>query len=159
MKTLSNYKEKIYLGTVDNEKIYLSAPSWDCNWYWGFGYLGNRNCHYHVEGLKNIEKYNFEAKAFTCERVNMFDGFKKHFDDSFIVKDDKDVWTLAELFESFYTLKEYANFCHTGGSHMSTNPCKEILKNEVEERRINDVLLPQIFEEIYKVLTKYANIK
>ena len=59
MKTLINYSKKTFIGTVDGEKIYLSAPSWDCGWYWGFGYLGNNNCHYHVDGLKKEEKYNF----------------------------------------------------------------------------------------------------
>lgn len=158
MKTLSNYKEKIYLGLVNAERIYLSAPSWDCGWYWGFGYLGNRNCHYHLDGLEKIETYNFEAKGFTCEFVNLYEGLKKHFGDSFIVKEDKDIWILAELFKSFYTAKEYAGFCHTGGAHMTNNPCKELLKNSAEELRINEIVLPQIFEEIYKVLAKYTTV-
>jgi hypothetical protein len=58
MKTLSNY-EKILLGYNNNEPIYLSPPSWDCGWYWGFGYLGNKNCHYHVDGLTKIQSQDF----------------------------------------------------------------------------------------------------
>lgn len=140
MKTLSNYN-KVLLGKVDGEKIYLSPPSWDCDWYWGFGYLGNKDCHYHVDGMD--------------KDVGLHTAFKNHFGDTFIVTNDNDVWTLAELFASFYTLKEYAEMCHTGGAHLTSNPCKGLLKNKSEEDRINNVVLPQVFEEIYKILNKY----
>lgn len=159
-KTLRKYFDKTLLGTVDGKKIYLTAPSWDCGWYWGFGYLGNCNCHYHVDGLKCIEKWvkgsdgnNYQ----TIENVNLHEGFIRHFDEgSFIVKDDKDIWTLAELFETFYRLKGIAEVYGRGGSHYTTNPCAELIKNEVEVNRINEELLPAIFEEIYKILDKYT---
>lgn len=155
MKTLSNYPAKVFLGRHNDEEIYLSAPSWDCGWYWRFGYLGNKNCHYHVDGLKKIDKYNFDKKCFEYEFVNLYDGFKKHFGDSFIVKEYNDIWTLCELFATFYTLKECAEVIGLGGSHYTTNPAKEIIINKEECERINNVVLPQIFEEIYKILLKY----
>ena len=58
VKTEIKWTEKIALGKVDGNTIYLSSPSWDCGWYWGFGYLGNKDCHYHIDGLTKIEKYN-----------------------------------------------------------------------------------------------------
>jgi hypothetical protein len=139
MKTLSNYPAKILIGTNCNEKIYLSAPSWDCGWYWGFGYLGNRNSHYHVDGLN--------AK----ENINLFDAFKKHFGSSLVVRDSQ-LWTLCELFKTFYVLKETAEVLGRGGSHFTTNPCSELITNKDEVTRINTVVLPAIFEEIYKIL-------
>lgn len=139
MKTLSNYPAKIFIGKNDNENIYLSAPSWDCGWYWGFGYLGNKNCHYHVDGL--IAK----------ENINLFDAFKKHFGRTLIVRDSQ-LWTLCELFKTFYTLKETAEVLGRGGSHFTTNPCKDIIINKDETDRINNIVLPAIFEEIYKIL-------
>lgn len=154
MTTLSNYK-KILLGKNNGENIYLSPPSWDCGWYWGFGYLGNKNCHYHVDGLKKIDTYNSEKIIFEYEFVNLYDGFKKHFGETFIVKEDKDIWTLAELFATFYQLKETAETFGRGGSHYTTNPCKEILIDTDLVTKINNVLLPQVFEEIYKILNKY----
>lgn len=141
MKTLK-FTNKIYMGNVDNEKIYLSAPSWDCNWYWGFGYLGNRNYQYHVDGLN--------AK----ENINLFDAFKKHFDaDTFIIKNDKALWTLCELFSTFYTLKEAAGVLGRGGAHYTTNPIADLIKNKDEVTRINEVILPALFDAIYDVLT------
>jgi hypothetical protein len=139
MKTLSNYPTRIYLGENEGEKIYLSAPSWDCGWYWGFGYIGNKNCHYHVDGLTKKEN------------ANLFDAFKKHFGKSLIVRDSQ-LWTLCELFQTFYILKESAEVLGRGGAHMTTNPCKDLIINKEETERINNVVLPQIFEEIYKIL-------
>lgn len=37
-----------------------------------------------------------------------------------------------------------------GGSHYTTNPLKELIKNEEEVKRINEVVLPAIFLEIEK---------
>ena len=142
MKTLATYKEKVLLGRVDGECIYLSAPSWDCGWYWGFGYLGNRNCHYHIDGLMKGQ--------------NLYDGFKGHFGDSFKVTEDRDIWRLAELFTSFYALKESAGLFHRGGSHLTTNPCKEVLQRLDLHKEINEIMLPAIFHEIYEILNKYT---
>lgn len=153
MKT-TKFDTKIKLGIVDNEPIYLSAPSWDCGWYWGFGYLGNKNCHYHVDGLKKISKYNFEKSVFEYEFVDLFDGFKEHFGETFILKSDNDIWLLAELFETFYALRETAEVLGRGGSHLASNPLAELIKNTDEVKRINEVIFPALFDEIYKLLSK-----
>lgn len=47
--------EKIKLGMVNGESCFLSKHSWDCDWYWGFGYVGNRNHQYHIESLLGKE--------------------------------------------------------------------------------------------------------
>ena len=141
MRTLSNYS-KILLGKNDGENIYLSPPSWDCGWYWGFGYLGNKYCHYHLSGLNEGKNKNF------------FDAVKEHFGDSFILKNDEDIWVFCELVRSAYTLKETAEVLGRGGSHFTTNPCKDLIINTDEVTRINNIVLPQIFEEIYKLLKK-----
>lgn len=142
MKTLANYKEKVLLGRTEDGAIFLSAPSWDCGWYWGFGYLGNKNCHYHVDGL-NKEK-------------NLYDALKEHFGESFIVKSDNDIWKLAELFKTFYTLKSMSELYHLGGSHYTTNPCKDLLQNKDQEDHVNNVLIPNVLHAIYEVLNQYT---
>lgn len=152
----TNFNSKFYLGKVDNEKIYLSPPSWDCGWYWGFGYLGNKNHHYHIDGLKKVQKYNFEKSVFEYEFFNLFDGLKKHFGDSFVVKEDGDIWVLAELFSTFYALKEAAEVLGRGGSRMTSNPCKDIITNKSETDRINNTVLPSIFNAIHEILLKYS---
>ena len=32
-------KQVLLLGIKDGEKVWLEMPTFDCNWYWGFGYL------------------------------------------------------------------------------------------------------------------------
>lgn len=139
MKTLRNYSKNTYLGIVNNEPIYLKAPSWDCGWYWGFGYLGNANCHYHVDGLGKT--------------INLHDGMVEHFGNSFVVR-PSDRWAFAELFKSFYVLKQTAEVLGRGGAHLTINPCKDIIINKDEVERINKIVLPAIFDEIYNILDR-----
>lgn len=153
--TLDELPKKLFLGRNDNENIFLTKPSWDCGWYWGFGYIGNKNCHYHVDGLKKIENYKFDKDVREYEFVNLYDGFKKHFGDSFVVKKDADIWTLAELFSTFYILKETTEILGRGGSNYTNNPCSKIITNKREVKRINEKVLPEIFLAIYEILLKY----
>ena len=133
MKTI--FTKNIDLGKdKEGENVRLSAPSWDCGWYWGFGYIGNRDSHYHFNGL-------WES--------NLYDNIKNHFND-FPLK-NKDLWTFCELMNTFYTLKETAEVLWRGGSNMSTNPLKDLIINKEEVKRINEEILPRVFDEIYKL--------
>ena len=136
MKISTIWIDKVLIGKVDDKNIYLSAPSWDCDWYWEFGYLGNNHCHYHVDGL--IEKHN----------ANLFDALKKEFGDTLTIKDDEKLWLFCELMQTAYTLKETAELIGRGGSHYTTNPFAELIKNTAEVERINTKVLPAIFDHI-----------
>ena len=129
--------KKIKIGVVDGQDIYLSPPSWDCGWYWGWGYLGNRNCHYHLDTLD--------------KRIDFKTAIDNHFGSSYIVSIEER-WKVSELFKSFYALKEIAKVYNRGGVHLNDNPCKELIKNKKEVKRINQVLLPAIFKEVYIIL-------
>ncbi len=140
-KTLRKYS-KFLLGNHNNEPIYLYPPSWNCGWYWGFGYLGNKNCHYHLSGISNGK--------------DLHTGLKEHFGETLKIK-PSDLWTFAELINSAYKLKEAAEVLGRGGSHLTSNPCKEIIKNKKEVKRINYIVLPAIFDEIYKIIDRNKN--
>jgi hypothetical protein len=160
MKNKTKFQEKLLIGSVPcglvTRKVYLSAPSWDCDWYWGFGYLGNKTMHFHVNGLKTIDRYNVEKNVREYEFVNLFDGFKKKFGDSLVVTDDKDLWKLCDLFQSFYTLKEVAALYRGGCSHYTdVNNIGLNLTNLAQYKEINYELIPKIFDAIYDILIKY----
>jgi len=160
MKTKRRYN-KVFLGYANgeqsiNNRVYLSPPSWDCGWYWGFGYIGNKDMHYHIDGLKKHEKYNHDAGVWEYEFFNLYDGIKKHFGNTLRVR-PSDLWTLAELFETFYSLKDTAEVLGRGGSHLTANPCKDVIMNTDEVTRINNEVLPAIFDEIYKILDRNAD--
>lgn len=133
----TSWTKRFLIGSVDNKNIYLSAPSWDCEWYWGFGYLGNKDCHYHLSSMYS--------------ETNMYDALKKHFGDSLTINEDK-LWTFCELVRTAYCLKEAAEVIGRGGSHYANNPCADIIKNESETKRINQVVLPAIFDTINSLL-------
>ena len=115
----------------------MRKPSWDCDWYWGFGYLGNNDCHYHVNGLDN---------------KNLYDAIKEHFGDTLTIKDDKKLWMFCELMATFYTLKETAEVLGRGGANYGFNPVADIIRNKEESDRINNKVMPAIFDALWDIL-------
>ena len=140
MANETKWTKKVFFGTrkEDGKKIYLSPPSWDCGWYWGFGYLGNRDEHYHLSGYQD------------GRNINMYDALSGDYDLNPLIA--KDVWSFCELVKTAYTLKETAEVLGRGGSHYTTNVCADIVKNEDEVKRINEIVLPAIFDAIGKIL-------
>ncbi len=138
----------------DGAKIYLTDPSWDCGWYWGFGYLGNIDEHYHLKAFqsKNTSHKKEDGTYFheTIERnINMHDALLEDYELVPNVKEN--LWSFCELVETAYVLKETAEVLGRGGSHYTANLCKDIVVNKDEVKRINDVVLPAIFKEINKI--------
>lgn len=128
----------------DGNNYWLEEGSWDCDWYWGFGYVetyGKDSSHQHFNGLflkKNV--------------ADSLDSFQNFFEETPL--SDKEIWTLLETMKSFYIAKEYAEMVHRGGSHISNNPVKDLIKNEEEYNRINKVVIPALMEEVYCLLGK-----
>lgn len=140
---LNDYPKKLYLGSnADNGGIYMSRPSWDCDWYWGFGYIGNRNLHTHLNCLG---------------KSNLYDNLKNYFNQEFIIKEDKDIWQFAEVVMTIYQLRKTAELFHRGGSHYTTNPQQQLLINPEWEQHINCVLIPQQIDAMYQILAKYSH--
>ncbi len=148
-----NGKTKVFFGTrkEDNTRIYLTQPKFDCGWYWGFGYLGNSKEHYHLSGYQSktrlfiLEDGNY--KHITEKRnIYMYDALLADYDLNPKIK--KHLWEFCELALTAYTLKETAETLGRGGSYMTTNPCKDLIINKAEVTRINDVVLPAIFNAL-----------
>ena len=136
--------EAYYFGTLKtcNERIRLSTPTFDCNWYWGFGYLGNKNCHYHLKNYKQIAGFS------DYRSISMFDAFKMDYTLCDVLQNDTTLWTFCELVQTAYSLLAVAEIFSRGGSHQCKNPCQELLKNLDMYEHINFVLLPALFKEI-----------
>lgn len=146
---MTNYiapQPKVLFGhKLDGEVIYLDLPTWSCGWYWGFGYLGNRNCHYHLKTYK-------EEGGFGKHRdIYMFEALKADYKLCPALADDNNLWKFCELVKTVYALLEVAEIFHRGGSHYSSNPCKDLLKSPEQCKHINEVLLPALFKEIDKI--------
>lgn len=140
----TKWTKKIFLGTrkSDNARIYLSAPSWECGWYWGFGYLGNKYEHYHLNGYAN------------GRNINMYDALQT----DYILNPEiaHSLWKFCELVLSAYRAKKAAEFLGRGGAHITTNVCKDIILNKEESDRLNVVVLPAIFDALYVIFYPFA---
>ena len=130
---------KRYLGKLDGEKVWLAPPSWNCKWFWGYGYIENRNLHTHFDLLDTND--------------GLYNAIEKRFNGTFSLQ-GSNLWTFCELMQTFYSLKEMAEVYIRGSSHYASNPLADILRNPEEYKRINETLLPKIFIEIDKLFDK-----
>jgi hypothetical protein len=152
MKKIENqFTNKVYLGKYHGEEVSLAAPSWDCGWYWGCGYIQNRNLHTHYNSIcfSQHETYNFKKQAFEKGKyVHILQDnpdFSTHLSKSV-------QWQLSDYMKSFYALQEAAEVLGRGSSHYTGKANKD-LKNISMCTKINNVLLPRLFNNIYNLLT------
>jgi hypothetical protein len=121
--------ERIWLGIVNNgagtyadgEGIGLEKHKWDCGWYWGFGYVGNKNCHFHFDSF--LENTKLASELFRETHIS-----------------DSDWWVIRDLFKQAYALKEAAAVYRHGGHQTSRPGVTDIIKNRVVEDRLNEDL-------------------
>lgn len=147
------FGKEIYLLGEDNEGIlyWLESPSWDCDWYWGCGYVETYTNNKNPEIARDINSHQHFDGLFLKGNKNGYDAFKEFFKDMTVT--DNELWTFIEIMKTIYTIKEVAGIYHIGGSHYTTNPCKDILQNKDKEEEINKIILPKLFDEVKKLLT------
>jgi hypothetical protein len=92
-----------------------------------------------IADVYDVEKHSFDSKV------------KKEKGVKYCRFTNSQLWTLCELMETVYSLKEAAEVLGRGGSHYTTNPCADIIQNKAERDRINSEVLPAIFAEIGKL--------
>lgn len=102
----------------NNRYLWLEAPSWDCGWYWGFGYVEQYTNHKAPDKAKDTRMHTHWDSLH-----NEGNPFKET---TFNKEEYKE---LKELFNRFYSLKEGA------------------------DKNTNEVVLPEIFKQIIKILT------
>lgn len=130
-------KVKFGVHKASGEIIYLTLPTWDCNWYWSFGYLGNRSRHYHLS--------RYAAGRNICMHDTLMSDYE------LVPSLAAKLWVFCELACTAYTLKAAAEVLGRGGSHQTINPCAATIKNPKEVERINTVVLPAIFAQILDI--------
>ena len=137
--------DKLFLGNIegwgDNGRIYLTKHTWDCSWYWGFGYLGNRSCHFHIDSLiKQPEKYSPN-----WHNVNI------HFNSTWLTQDQW--WILRDLFIQAYALRKAAETYRSGGHQTDAAKPYRItsgyMVNEINED------LEKLLNNIWDLLTEW----
>ena len=158
MNPEKKHKSKAFGNTIfflgqdkDGINYWLEEATWDCDWYWGFGYIKSYTNNNNPNRAKDIASHSHFYMLNKYQNKNLYDAFKE----TFIVTPltNKEIWTLCELVKSTYTAKEYADMLHIGGAHYTTNPCKDIIINDEEYNRINKIVIPELCKKIYELLT------
>lgn len=149
-------EDRVFFGDrrEDDKRIWIQKPTFDCDWYWSFGYLGTSYEHYHLSGWRNkkrmfrTEKLNLVTEA---RNISMYDALKEDYALSITIK--RRLWEFCDLTSTIYALREVAEIYYRGGSHYTGNPpCKELVKNQEEYERINSVLLPALLQEFQNLI-------
>lgn len=155
-------KDKIFLGTRknDNSLIFMNKPSWDCEWYWSFGYLRNKNEHYHLSNYQDIginltdEKGNYHS--FTQKRnMNMYDCLLYDYELSSGIKDN--LWSFCEQASAIYTLNDAYEVFYRGGSHFTFHPLRDTIKSTDKATNLAD-LLETLLQKFWNDLETWSNI-
>lgn len=139
-----------FLGiTKDNEKVYLEKPSWDCDWYWGFGYLE----YYNNSGRPTLQAHRHWDSLVQESKECAFNAIKHEFNKLSI--DDDKLWKLCDYMYSFYTLKGAASLFTCGNSNQTSTGLD--LSDKEEADKINHTILPKLFKQIDNIFSKEDN--
>ena len=153
-KKVSNaFGKKQYLLGVDEEGTYywLEEASWDCEWYWGFGYIETFTNNKNPQLSKDIRSHSHFDMFFNNKNQNGYTAFKEFFKDMTV--SEKQLWKLLELMKTFYILRDYSDCLYIGGANYTANPIAEEIKSKAEYDRINNVLIPKLINEVYSILS------
>lgn len=143
------FGKNVYLLGEDSEGVryWLEAPSFDCGWYWGFGYIEtytNNKCPQKSKDINSHEHADHFYSEWCNERLK---------ETTF---SDAEKWALCELFQNFYTLKNLAETQHYDGKEGNYTSKRNgfdytsLIKTGVN---INKDCIPQVMAKIISILS------
>ncbi len=119
---------------IQGEDIYLEKHSWDCGWYWGFGYLKAEGLHTHATVFTNELLWHSKDEVF----------------DESIFKNGNDFWIFKDLLIQAYALKDCAEVYHHGG-HCITIKDTEVVTSKRKAQMVNRDL-SKILDKLWSFL-------
>lgn len=144
-------KFQFLLGMKDGECYWLEQASWDCDWYWGLGYVESYRGHGRADRSWSSHQH---FDGLFLKPAKFVDGYKEFFDEQPFT--DEEIWTLLELMQSAYIARKYAEMLYTGGAHTAFNPARDYIMNGAEYDRINKKVIPSIMNEVYRLMKSDA---
>lgn len=156
-KTSKAFGKKIWLLGQDEDGInyWLEEPSWDCGWYWGFGYIETYTHNSRPDLAKDINSHShFNGLWHISNRTDLTnrDNFKKVFKKTTLTDDE--IWELCDYMKTFYTLRDVAELFKHGYSWQTSKAKIDDLQNEEQYDLVNKVWLPEVFKRIQNIFEK-----
>lgn len=151
------FGKDIYLLGKDenNRKYWLEAPSWDCDWYWGFGYVETYTNNKNPSIAKDIATHEHIDTSFLGKQGyeyihNLYDSPLLQ-ETTFTMEEG---WQLGELFKQFYLLQKMAEFTHREKPNCGiTSSPIEHGDLKLWNKDINEKMIPAITSKIMEILT------
>lgn len=146
------FGKTVYLLGADSDgtKYWLEEANWDCDWYWGGGYVETYEDNDYPERSKDISSHQHFNNLFFKGHKNGHDKFTEVFAETPFT--DEEIWKICELMRSFYIAREYSDMVCRGGAHYTTSPVKNIIQNDDHYNHVNKVVIPEIMNALYKIL-------
>lgn len=118
------------------ERLYINKHSWDCDWYWGLGYIGNAHLHTHFDSvlLNGIDQIDdiFIKPRFTQDEW----------------------WIIRDLFIQAYGLQEAAEIYKRGGHQ--TDKAYRLIDERMEKRLNDDIKI--VLDKVWQIIAKPEKI-
>lgn len=128
----------------DGKQMFLQRATFDCDWYWGFGYVTTFTNNIVPEVSRDIDSHQHFDYLFG-KNTNFKDGFNLVIKESPLT--DKELWELCELMKIGYIAKEAMEMAYRGGAHYTSSVKIPIVKstdvyNHYDKviREVNDAL-------------------
>lgn len=146
------FSKDVYLLGSDTDGTYywLEAPSWDCEWYWGFGYIETYTNNKLLGGTSRDIRSHSHAVKFMSEYFTEWNGSKPILEKTTFT--EKEGWELSELFEQFYHLSQQAEFYKNGKMNVANTEIKS-WKDEAIAKKINAEMIPVVIGRIIEILS------
>lgn len=153
-RTTNAFRKEIYLlGKGKDSLLYwLEAPSWDCDWYWGFGYVETYTNNKRPDLARDINSHQHFDGLFFKKNKCAFDVFKEFFVETPL--SDEEIWELVDYMKTFYTLKSVAELFKHGYSWQTEKAKIDQLQNEEQYDLVNKQWLPEVFKRIKQIFEK-----
>jgi len=160
--------KKVYLLGKDKEgiKYWLEEPSWNCRWYWGFGYIET-----YTNSFPNMSKdisshQHWERTLQEIKEPRYLIGYayggiissgytQNPYTNPYLIEktfNQKEGWELGELFKQFYFLQEAAEMFGRGKANIADAKI-ELWKDEAKTKEINEIIIPKVTKRILEILT------
>lgn len=139
-------QHRIFLGTIERcGQVYIGKHEWACDWYWGFGYLGNTRCHFHINSL--IDHPVKHSPNWT--------DVTEQFDTTWLTQ--AQWWILRDLFIQAYAFRKAAD-CYVHGGHQSALAEKYRFTSKRKAKMVNRDL-EKVLDTIWALLAEWADTK